>query len=89
MSTTSFSSIESTCISIVSIPYSFEKDSLTTFAGSLPGLRANTIPQPRRPANADAITKPLLSIPTILVIPLSLYSFSSSLSIYFTHSASL
>ena len=33
---------------------------------------ANTTPHPNRAAKADAITKPRLSTPTILVIPLSL-----------------
>ena len=53
-------------------PYSFENDSLMTVAGSLPGFRASTTPQPSLPASAEAITKPRLSMPTIFVMPLSL-----------------
>jgi hypothetical protein len=72
MSTTSSALIESICISTVSTPYSLEKDSLITVAGSFPGFLAITTPAPNFAARADAMIKPRLSIPTILVIPLSL-----------------
>ena len=56
----------------VSTPYSFENDSLITVEGSFPGLRAMTIPAPNLTANAAAMIKPRLSMPTIFVMPLSL-----------------
>ena len=46
--------------------------------GSFPGLRQSTIPAPNRVAMADDMTKPRLSIPTILVTPLSLYKSTIS-----------
>ena len=42
-------------------------------AGSFPGLRMGTNPAPKRVARMGPMMKPLDSIPTTLVIPLSLY----------------
>ena len=42
-------------------------------AGSFPGLRMGTKPAPKRVARIGPIMNPLDSMPTTLVIPLSLY----------------
>ena len=79
----------SLCIWMVSVPYSLAYVSSRTSAGSLPGLRAITKPAPKRAAKAPPMMNPRDSIPTTLVMPLSLYISYNVSNISCMHSALL